>query len=169
MKKDTKLDGTYYYSYILVYVDDTLTLLKDPKAYMQILSEKYYVKKSSIGAPDLYLGTQYKLVIGRSENPAWSSSTDRYVKEATSVSFECMNSMGLKLTKRHKSSEHPFSNSIYRPELDMSEPCNSDEHHFYQQMVGIAQWMIEICRIDIAFEVSLMLRHLAGPCIGHLY
>ena len=75
----------------------------------------------------------------------------------------------IELTKKHKSPDHPFSNAAYRPELDMSEPCNSDEHQFYQQMVGIARWMIEIGRIDISFEVSLMSRYLAGPCIGHLY
>ena len=88
MKKDTKIDGTYYYSYILVYVDDILILSEDPKTYMQMLSEQYYIKDNSIGAPHLYLGTQYKLVTSRSGNPAWSSSTDRYVKEATSIVFD---------------------------------------------------------------------------------
>ena len=169
MKMDTKIDGTYYYSYILVYVDDILILSEDPKAYMQMLSEQYYVKESSIGAPNLNLGTQYKLVTGRSVNPAWSSSTDRYVKEATSIVFERMDNMGLKLTRRHKSPDHPFSNAVYWPELDMSELCISDEHQFYQQMVGIARWMIEVGRIDISFEVSLMSRYLSCPRVGHLY
>ena len=77
-----------------------------------MLSEQYYVKESSIGAPNLYLGTQYKLVTGCSGNPAWSSSIDRYVKEATSIVFEQMDNMGLKLTRRHKSPDHPFSNAV---------------------------------------------------------
>ena len=70
LKRDAKSDGTFDFSYILVYVDDILILSEDPKIYMESLSKRYYVKESSIGPPDLYLGTQYKLVIGRSGNPA---------------------------------------------------------------------------------------------------
>ena len=54
------------------------------------------------------------------------------------------------------------------PELDVSTSCSPDEHQFYQQIIGIARWMIKIGRIDIAFEVSLMSRYLASPRVGHL-
>ena len=168
LKKDTKSDGTFYYSNILVYVDDILILSEDPKVYMESLSKRYYIKESSIGTPDLYLGTRYKLVTGRLGNPVWSSSTDMYVTEATSIVFERMEAMGLRLTKKYKSLEHPFSNVAYQPELDVSASCSPEEYQFYQQIVGIARWMIEIGRIGIAFEVSLMLRYLASPRVGHL-
>ena len=113
LEKDTKSDGTFYYSYILVYVDDILILSEDPKIYIESLSKRYYVKESSIGTPDLYLGTRYKLITGRLGIPVWSSSTDVYVKEATSIVFKRMEAMGLRLTKKYKSPEHPFSNVAF--------------------------------------------------------
>ena len=35
-------------------------------------------------------------------------------------------------------------------------------------MTGILRWTIELGRIDIYTEISLMSRYLAGPRIGHL-
>ena len=168
LRKSAKPDGSFLYSYILVYVDDILIVANKPEEYMTTLSKHYYVKESSIGPPKLYLGTQYKLVTDRSGQQAWSSSTDTYVKEATGIVSNRVAAMGFKLPKKHKSPEHPFSNEAYRPELDTTELCTSDEHQFYQQMVGIARWMIEIGRIDVAYEISLMSRYLASPRIGHL-
>ena len=169
LRKSNKAnDSCPHYSYILVYVDDILIVADKPQEYMDVLSKHYYVKETSIGPPNLYLGTQYRRVTDRSGKQCWSSSTDSYVKEATSIVFERMNAMGLKLTKKSKSPEHPFSNESYRPELDVSDVCTADEHQFYQQIVGIARWMIEIGRIDIAYEVSIMSRYLACPRKGQL-
>lgn len=167
-REDLKVDGSLYYSYILVYVDDILIVSESPNKYMDQLSKHYYVKDNSIGPPDLYLGTRYKRVKDRFGKTTWSSSTDTYVQEATKVVSERMETMGFKLLKKFKSPDHPFSNAQYRPELDLTDECSTDEHQFYQQVVGIARWMVEIGRLDIAFEVSLMSRYLANPRIGHL-
>ena len=35
-------------------------------------------------------------------------------------------------------------------------------------MIGILRWMIELGRIDICMEVSLISRYLVGPRTGHL-
>ena len=91
LKKDAKGDVIFYYSYFLVYVDDIRILSKDPRIYVESLSKHYYINESSIGTPDLYLGTQYKLVTGRSGNLAWSSSTDCYVKRSY---FNCVRTNG---------------------------------------------------------------------------
>lgn len=169
LRKSTNSDGSNaHYSYILVYVDDILIVAHKPEGFMNMLSKHYYVKESSIGPPNLYLGTKYKKVMDRSGRQCWSSSTDLYVKEATSIVFDRMHAMGLKFVKKHKSPEHPFSNEAYRPEMDVSDLCDANEHQFYQQVVGIARWMIEIGRIDISYEVSIMSRYLACPRKGQL-
>ena len=39
---------------------------------------------------------------------------------------------------------------------------------FYQEMIEILRWAVEIGRVDILLEVSLLSPHLALPRIGHL-
>ena len=168
MRQDTKPDGTSYYSYILVYVDDILIISHDPERYMNQLKSKYYVKEDSIGPPKLYLGAEFKRVTNRSGGKCWASSCNRYVKEAVGIVFERQSSMNIKLTRFSKSPDNPFSNIKYRPELDLTEFCSPDEHQFYQQMIGIARWMIELGRMDISIEISLLSRYCAAPRLGHL-
>ena len=38
----------------------------------------------------------------------------------------------------------------------------------YQELIVILGWAIDIGRIDILLEVSLLSSHLVLPCIGHL-
>jgi hypothetical protein len=59
------------------------------------------------------------------------------------------------------SSELP---SGYRPELDVSNYCNDEEENYFQQQIGVLRWAIELGRIDITAEVSM----LAAPRHGHL-
>ena len=40
----TAKDGTSYYAYILVYVDDIFILDKNPEQFMTLLKESYTVK-----------------------------------------------------------------------------------------------------------------------------
>ena len=58
MKADVKLDGTKYYSYILIYVNDISIVSHNPNIYMTQLQDEYYVKKESIGPPNSYLGAE---------------------------------------------------------------------------------------------------------------
>eukprot|EP00957_Ditylum_brightwellii_P000573 44467-Ditylum_brightwellii.AAC.1 len=56
----------------------------------------------------------------------------------------------------------------YKPELDSSEYLNDTMANHYLQLVGILRWAVELGRIDIATEVSVMLQHNAAPHAGHL-
>ena len=62
MNADVHSDGTEYYTYILIYVDDILIVSDRPEFYMKQLEDNYYVKKESIGPPTLYLGAEIKKV-----------------------------------------------------------------------------------------------------------
>ena len=50
------IEGTVYYAYILVYVDNILILDKNPAQFMEILQKEYMVKPWNIGEPKTYLG-----------------------------------------------------------------------------------------------------------------
>ena len=63
--------------------------------------------------------------------------------------------------------DNPFPYD-YHPELDQSEPLDPECSLFYQHLIGVMRWMVELGRIDIATEVSLLSSHLAYPREGHL-
>jgi hypothetical protein len=44
MRRAEKADGTPYYEYILIYVDDVVIILGDPDAVIQLLNEHFLLK-----------------------------------------------------------------------------------------------------------------------------
>ena len=44
----------------------------------------------------------------------------------------------------------------YRPELDITPELISTDDAYYQSLVGIISWIVELGRVDICLEVSLM-------------
>ena len=64
-------------------------------------------------------------------------------------------------------SRNPFpSNS--RPDLDVTEELVPELLSWYLQLVGILRWDIELGRIDIFHETSLMSQYHTNTSIGHL-
>ena len=63
--------------------------------------------------------------------------------------------------------ETPLQTS-YRPELDVSPELGPIKAAYYQSLIGILRWIIELGRVDICLEVSMMSSHLALPRVGHL-
>jgi hypothetical protein len=47
-------------------------------------------------------------------------------------------------------------------------PLTQNVPHSTYTLFGVMRWMVELGRIDIATEVSLLSSHLAYPCEGHL-
>ena len=58
--------------------------------------------------------------------------------------------------------------STYRPELDVSEELSPSDASYYQSLIGILQWIVELGRVDICLEVSMMSSNLALPRKGHM-
>ena len=51
--------------------------------------------------------------------------------------------------------DRPMSTN-YHPNEDVTREMNLDGLHTYQELIGILRWAIEIRRIDILLEVSLL-------------
>jgi hypothetical protein len=59
--------------------------------------------------------------------------------------------------------------TTYRPDLDVSPELDPDTANYYQSFIGVLCWTIEIGRLDINTEVSMLAAHMAMPREGHLY
>jgi hypothetical protein len=51
--------------------------------------------------------------------------------------------------------------SDYKPELDTSPEMAAKGHSYYQELIGMLRWAVELGRMDILLEVSLMF-HIFG-------
>jgi hypothetical protein len=56
----------------------------------------------------------------------------------------------------------------YRPELDITPALSPIDSAYYQSLIGMLRWMVELGQIDICLEVSMMSSHLAMPREGHM-
>jgi hypothetical protein len=51
----------------------------------------------------------------------------------------------------------------YHPEIDLSPVFIAETANYYQLLIGVLRWVVEIGRIDIATEVSMLASHMAMP------
>ena len=124
------------------------------------------LKPNSVSDPDIYLGTKLKQT--RLDNGiwAWVLSPSKYVNQAVkNCEDHLRENHGGKYTLPRKA-ENPFRMG-YEPELDESTPLNAELSSYYQSIIGVMWWMVELGWIDIATEVSLLSSHLAYPREGH--
>jgi uncharacterized membrane protein len=57
----------------------------------------------------------------------------------------------------------------YSLEIDVSSELKPELANYYQSLVGVIRWIIEIGRLDITAEVSMLAAHMALPREWHLY
>jgi hypothetical protein len=168
MRPNTRPDGFKYWEYILVYVDDLLVVSHDAQSVMDKLAEHYTLKPGSVRAPTEYLGSDVKPFTipprnGDSGETCWSMSADTYVKRAVADVARTLNEVGQRLKKVTT----PLANN-YRPELDASAELDPRRANYFQGLIGILRWIVELGRVDVMVGVSMLSRYLAAPREGHL-
>ena len=156
--------GREYYEYILLYVDDCLCVSEYPRESLDKLNKYFPLKKNSIGEPRIYLGAKLSQVDLPNGVSAWALSTSQYIQEAAKNVEAHLNRKGLLLRKGTNS---PLSNG-YRPECDASPELDLEDASYYSSLIGMLRWIVEMGRIDICCEVSMMSSHVAMPREGHL-
>ena len=167
MRPGIKSDGNTYYEYILLYVDDALVVIENAESILHNeLGQYFHLKEEPIGPPTVYLGGRVRKV--QLENGAWALSfgSSQYVQSAVKNVEEYLARSENSHLKIPSKAETPLMTS-YRPELDVSLELTPRDSAYYQSLIGILWWIVELGRIDICLEVSMILSHLAMPRKGH--
>jgi Reverse transcriptase (RNA-dependent DNA polymerase) len=164
MRKATKPDGTSCYEYILLYVDDALAVGIEAEKMLREIGQFFELKEESIGPPVVYLGGKMRLVQLENGVKAWGISSSQYVKAAVENVERYLREKGESLDKTART---PMRTS-YSPELDVSPELGPQDSSYYQSLIGVLRWMVELGRVDICLEVSLLSSQLALPRMGHL-
>ena len=165
MKAETKPDGTEYYAYMLLFVDDCLCIHHDAVSVLQKLDHFFKMKPGSIGDPNYYLGAKLRKMTMPNGVHCWSFSSSKYIQAAVENVKDYLKSNNL--PPLAKTAPTPFK-SGYEPELDTTPELDYDRANYYQSQIGMLRWMVEIGRVDLITEVSLLSSHLALPREGHL-
>ena len=96
-----------------------------------------------------------------------------YIKEAICNIKKQLSQNNLKLNRKlldpNYSPGVPFSSVNYKLELHISLECDKNQTNYFQNLIGILRWIVELGRIDIAYEVSSLSKFLAWPRTGHTY
>ena len=69
--------------------------------------------------------------------------------------------------KMFKVTPNPFEQS-YGPDTDVTKLSPPDQASYYNSIIGVMRWMVELGRIDICTEISCLASYLAMPRKGHL-
>ena len=165
MRKAVKSDGSQYWEYVLLYTDDALVVSENAERILREEVGKYFeLKEASIGPPDIYLGGKVSKVQLENGMVAYTFSSSQYVKSAIDNVEKYVDEKGAKMPCRANT---PLSPN-YRPEVDVTDELEPVDAAYYQSLIGILRWMVELGRVDITCEVSMMSSHLALPRVGHL-
>ena len=166
MRPAKKADGSRYWEYLLLYTDDALCVSETPENTLRGDLGKYFeLKESSIGPPKIYLGGGVRKVQLDNGVEAWAFSSSQYVQAAVKNVESYLEKQ--ERWKLPTTAETPMVTS-YRSELDVSPELGDVDAAYYMSLIGILRWMVELGRVDICLEVSIMSSHLALPREGHL-
>ena len=115
----------------------------------------------------IYLGSRVRKVQLENCVWAWSCSSSQYVQSIVKNDEEYIGKPENSHLKIPSKAETPLMTS-YKPELDVSTELTPRDSAYYQSLIGILQWIVELGRINICVEVLMMSSHLAMPRNGHL-
>jgi hypothetical protein len=120
LRHSTKADGSEYFEYTFVYVDDLLVLSEKPDLILKTIGEIYRLKENSVAKPTTYLGVIVKehKVPDEPNKIIWSISADNYVKEAIRTVENDLSVINMKLP----ANIHTPLTTSYCPELDFTPP-----------------------------------------------
>jgi hypothetical protein len=162
-------DGTDYYEYILLYTDDALVVGEHAERILRKELGRYFeLKESSIGSPKIYLGGNVRKVQLDNGVECWAFGLSQYVQSAVANVEAYIDKQTTIKWKLPTKAETPMQTS-YRPELDVSPELEPNDASYYQSLIGILRWMVELGRVDICLECSMMSSHLALPREGHMH
>ena len=164
IKPAIKKDGFKYYEVVLCYVDDVISISEVPMVVMDGIKAVFKLKGDKAEVPDMYLGGSISKARTGAGTECWTLSSEKYVKTAVANVEECLAKNGLRLPTKCNT---PFQ-SGYHPSDDVSRELDAEGMRYFQELIGVLRWSIELGRVDILLEVALLSTHLALPRVGHL-
>ena len=163
LRPAVKPDKEEYYEYILVYVDDIISVSHAPMDIMNEITNTFKFKGDKCAEPDIYLGARLqKRSVGNKS--CWTMTSVDYINAGVKNLEEVLKNKRWRMPKKATT---PMT-AGYVPELDISDELNAEDTQFYQELIGMLRWATEIGRVDILHEISILSQYQASPREGHI-
>ena len=164
IKPATKPNGFKYYEMVLTYVDDVMSMSEAPMRVIEGIKATFKLKGDKAEVPDMYLGGSIAKATTDDGTECWTMSSEKYVKTAVATVEEKLSKSGLRLPSKCHT---PYVTG-YHPSDDTGKELDAEGTQYFQELIGVLRWAIELGRIDMLLEVALLSTHLALPRVGHL-
>ncbi len=122
---------------------------------LKVLNKYIPLKPDSVGAPVIYLDTKLKLMQLKKGIWVWVSSLSKCVWE---VDKNCKDYISKHFPQQYWLPK--FAPNLFptknEPGIDVSPDFDPDLVSYFQSLIGIMRWMVELGCIDVAMEVALL-------------
>ena len=160
MRPGVKYDGTEYWKYVLLYSDDIICVMENCEKFLcEEMGQRFTLKVKLIGSPTQYLVNKFSKVTFANGASCWSFSSSQYVQSAVKNVEYNLNKSREKFPPRVKSP----GPTKYRPEYDVSPELSSLKTMYFQSLIGVLGWIIELGRADLVMETSALAYMMALP------
>ena len=136
-----KTDGTKYWAYVLLYVDDVMVIHHDALSILARLDKYFKLIPGSTGNPKMYLGATLKKMTLEDSVSAWASSPAKYDWASVENVEKYLQYLGDEQWKLPSKCSNPFELD-YEPELDGSKDLNPELASRYASLIGMLRCMV---------------------------
>jgi hypothetical protein len=165
MQPATKGDGLEYYEFVLLYMDDILTVSDNAEKVLREQIGRYFeLKEESIGPPKLYMGGHVCKVELTNGVKVWTFSSSQYIQLAVKNVEDYLQGKDIKLPSK---AEMPIMTSCCLA-IDVSLELGPCDAACYQSLLGILRWMVELGSVDICIETSMMSSGPPGSSVSYV-
>ena len=157
-------DGSEYYEMVLCYVANVLAISTDPMKNIDGIKQVFKLKVDKAETPDMYLVASLQTFYTASNKTCWAMSSENYSRVVVINVEERLSKSECRLPLK---CDTPMA-TTYNLVKDVNKELNVDILQAYQEMIRILRSVVEIYRVDILLEVSLLSSYLALPRVRHL-
>jgi hypothetical protein len=125
----------------------------DPGTSLAQIDKYFKIKPGSIMEPTFYLGAKLKKTVMPNGVVAWGMSSSKYIQSVVQNMQKYLKKNGDRRLKKKASA--PFE-ATYRADIDERPVLGLKIANYFQYQIGILRWCVELGRIDIIIEVSMI-------------
>ena len=122
------------------------------------------MKESPIGPPTQYLVGKLPEVELENGQKCWAFGSKKYVEAAVKNFTDYIKNRGEGLATKAFT---PMT-SGYRPEIDIKPELGGKDAAYFHSLICVSRWILEMGRIDINVEASMLSSHLEMTREGHM-